>query len=74
LAHNQSNGNGDTEEFVDNGKNDKSEEMEPEDISLTLANFKSRLSAWTIPALQQTLAQQKRNSNWIPPEIQEILN
>jgi hypothetical protein len=48
--------------------------MEPEDIGLTLANFESRLSAWTIPALRQTLAQRKRNSNRIPPEIQEILN
>ncbi|PLW30858.1 hypothetical protein PCANC_17591 [Puccinia coronata f. sp. avenae] len=42
-AHNQYNDNGDTEEFVDNGENDESEEMEPEDIGLTLANFESRL-------------------------------
>ncbi|PLW28734.1 hypothetical protein PCASD_22705 [Puccinia coronata f. sp. avenae] len=58
-AHNQYNDNGDTEEFVDNGENDESEEMEPEDIGLTLANFESRLSAWTIPALRQTWPKEK---------------
>ena len=66
--------NSEQQEPMDNHSTNGREESVTEDINLTLENFESCLSAWTIPALRQTLAQRKKNQNRIPQEVQEVLN
>ncbi|OAV86567.1 hypothetical protein PTTG_29833, partial [Puccinia triticina 1-1 BBBD Race 1] len=76
----QDNSNSDKSQHQDDGNNETNsdrnddDESEEEEINLTLQNYQSQLSSWTIPALRQTLTKQKKSSNRIPTNIQEILN
>jgi hypothetical protein len=67
---------GDHHERSDDGPppdDDESEDLEAE-IGFTLENFESHLDSWTLPLLRQVLNKRKKNSNRIPPEVQEALN
>ncbi|KAH9455457.1 hypothetical protein Pst134EA_022920 [Puccinia striiformis f. sp. tritici] len=53
---------------------DEEEEEEEEPVGFTLDNFEAHLTSWTEPSLRQALANRKKNSNRIPPEVLEVLN
>ncbi|WAR55032.1 hypothetical protein PtB15_4B651 [Puccinia triticina] len=51
------------------------DETDSEDkIPFTLDNFEARLDSWNISFLRQVLTKRKKNSNRIPPQVQELLN
>ncbi|KAA1107481.1 hypothetical protein PGT21_015195 [Puccinia graminis f. sp. tritici] len=59
----------------DDSPPDDNESKDPEaEIGFTLENFESHLDSWTLPLLRQVLNKRKKNSNRIPPEVQEALN
>ncbi|POW02608.1 hypothetical protein PSTT_11653 [Puccinia striiformis] len=61
-----------------NGEEDDEEEEEEVEeetpVGFTLENFEAHLTSWTEPSLRQALANRKKKSNRVPPEVLEVLN